>query len=411
MTAEPTPEKQNTPSPFPELAYDRLSLRVARGYRIFAYLFTPVGVGVAGWLAYMSIAEGWSGSERNIVGLALGGIMFVGMLFILLAAVRSRLEIDANTIRLTGPVRTRELLLSQVVGVRKLNVQNVDILRFVARDEGLKDVDVHLQFERKDDFVTWAYTQFDDLDAIDFNAARQKLLKDEKLGANEAERLRTLKRTNRCAIGYGLATVLYFFWLLLKPSPYGAMMTISLLLPFVGIGLLFRFRGAMQLDEQNNRAIPAIGAGLIMALVSPLLRGMKDWSLLDWAPLALPACGIAAFLLLIIIFAEPTIIRKRGLVVSYALFCLMYGVGAALFLNGYLHNTELQRLTTVVYVEKHEGNCHHLRIAAPGEYFEDEELDLPKRLEKILQEGDAVEVVVKEGWLGAKRYFVVAGDS
>jgi hypothetical protein len=270
--------------------------RTAKGWRLLLYgLLTPL---LVLFIALPFLL--WQGAHPGLASLAFMGLICLGMagvlLYTLVGTARGRFIIGPERLTQVGAFTTQALPLAAVQGYR-IAPQHTFI---VPHAPGRPPLKISYTTERYAEIKTWLASYFPNLDELERAAAEAAALADTGLGSSPGARSTALARARRTAKALNLAGALVAAWLFLYPHPYQLAVAAGLLLPLLGAGLLWRHAGALQLEEQPNRAYPSVMLALALPSLGLILRVLFDVELVStaamWPVAGLVSLGLAGLL-------------------------------------------------------------------------------------------------------------------
>lgn len=202
----------------------------------------------------------------------------------------------------------------------------------------------------------------------------------------------------------GIAATL---WGLIYPRPYGLAVVIFFLLPLVGILIIARSGGLIQLDlsERNKRPVMApvlFGPAIVLAIRAIVDYELVEWKAIFWVSLL---CGT------LLVFVLTRFDRQaRKLTTSLfllAVFGLPYVYGATVELNALAEQSPPVTFQVRVQNKDHTTGKYqrwNLRLAPWGPIGEIRKLSIAKKFYDEVKAGDIVCVELHQGAIGFQWY-------
>lgn len=385
-----------------------LEFRIAKGWRVFAYLFLPL-LGLVfiylGLIPFIEPAATTSKIIFPVISLGSLALLYVGFLDI----HRTKITIAKDRIIKTGAFRTKELLLTAIKGYVMEHKRPV-ILPEHSLDGKIK---ISEYMERRAALDTWLEEHLVNLDQKKIEAEEQQILNDEDLGSSQDERLLKLEKARKvCRIVNGGATLL-MLWVIFKPEPYDLVILLAILYPLAVLVVLLLFKGFVRLDEKQKTAYSNLSTALVFPSLGLALRALSDFNLLSYTPVWIPMLIVTAVLSFAFITAMKRWLQKeegRMLKICYIIgFMAVYSYGAVILSNCLYDNA-----TTTVYtsevLDKHKTSgkrtSYYLTLRSWGPVYENEDTDVGAPFYNVVEKGDIVSVYLKKGRLGIPWYYV-----
>src|SRR5512135_922358 len=152
---------------------------------------------------------------RNGTTLLLAVVPMALGLWLVAAAVRSRLVIDGTRIEVRGAFREQSAELNAVEGFRTISTRNGSYWRLQLK-EGRGSITIRKSFDC-DDLRAW-FQQLTDLDERDRKAVLDAIEQSQELGATPEDRLARLSRARRWNVGLSGVAILAAFGFALDGS-------------------------------------------------------------------------------------------------------------------------------------------------------------------------------------------------
>lgn len=295
----------------------------------------------------------------------------------------------------------RTVTRSAVVGLRSSEIASRT--RLIAAEGAPLTVSARVRHRAED----W-FAGIPDLDAEEIVALRQRLDSDPRLGANVQQRRRIVARTRRLfsKLEWGIAALL--LWGLLYPKPYLLVITISIILPIVGLALFALSRGCLSLNALKNDPRPALDRLVLMPPLLLAMRALMDFEFLDLQVLAGMTAGIALAATVFLCRKYPVL--KRGLLSLMGVFLFtwawLYGAVAQADVQFDGAKPALFR-TTVIAMHVSRGSkstSYNVTVAPWGPIRTDETISVAPRTYNRLKIGREACVWLGGGALGMRWY-------
>jgi hypothetical protein len=366
---------------------------------------------------YCIIAAGicWFGvslsPESSATGLVFRYILML-LLFVIaglmvMNVVKRKLVINRNSIIYTNLFYTRTLPLQAIRGYRVAARE----IKIESTSEEYTTINLgnHIDFAESSEIRKWITTNFKDLNAEDLAAARRQLMEDSTLGNSPEERERKYRLAEAIAVGYNIFSVLTGFILLFFSSAFGNILMI--ILPWIGVVLLFSNKGLIKLFSASSRSIhPHIVLGIILPSFFLLMK-VQSYNVLEEKHSWLPGFFVAAILILPLYFRglNAAAGNLAGQLILLLLTVLMYGFGSSRLLNCAFDDkpAELYQAT----VSRHwsipgRKTSYYINLSPWATQTKSTRLEIKSKLYHTLAKGDTVIIRLKPGLLQIPWYWV-----
>ncbi|MDB5277957.1 MAG: hypothetical protein JWR61_2912 [Ferruginibacter sp.] len=332
-------------------------------------------------------------------------ILLAGL--IALNIIRRKLVIKKDSIAYTGLFSTRELPLQAIRG-RRVS-PNAIVIESSSTEYPHIYIGKYIDLANSGDIKKWVTTNFKDLNAEDLATARQQMLEDPALGNSPEEREKSYQRAKIFAYGYNTMAIITGVTALIS-SVFSNIFL--LLIPWIGVVVLFSNKGLIKLYGASHRSInPYVMPGIVLSSVCMLLKSAKLYTLLNLAPLWLPAM-IAATVLIV-----PLYLRGRnaaaGSLQGQAIFILVAGLIYG-FASIRLINCAFDEKAAKVYqaeVLRHwyttgRGRGYFVKLSPWGPQTESSKVEISREFYHNTFIGDSVLIRLKPGLLQMPWYLV-----
>ncbi|WP_437731828.1 hypothetical protein [Sorangium sp. So ce1335] len=301
----------------------------------------------------------------------------------------------------------RRLRRDEILGLRIIPRQGVELFVFELREPGRKPVKTDLRCERDAVLDDWL-AAIPNLDELDRERAEAELLRRPELGQTEEERRRALARARRVARAATVVTAGALFWAWLYPRPYEAAIVTLAAIPPAMVALLLAGRGLYAISDDRNEIrpsllVPLFGPGMILAV-----RAYLDLDVIDWEPPLVWTALIALALAVLVMIGEPALRRRWYAPLGVLLFLAAHPWGALQMANALLDRSEPEVFRVAVLdkrLSSGKGPRYNLRLAPWGPE-QGGEVTVDGALYEAAEVGGAVCVAHRSGALGVRWFSV-----
>jgi hypothetical protein len=258
-------------------------------------------------------------------GFAAGGFA------VFLVALRWRLEQSSTHLGYRYFLKTRSVLLTDIVGWRFTGSSPaILVLKLKSRQPQLE---IAMVFDLDDSF--WDSLQdARDLDWEDALRAADRIASDRSLGASPDENFDNLERSQKEARWINSFSFALSLWAIFWPLPYWPLMAALMLMPFAVLLYVRIKAGLVSLDGTEKDLIPNVAVAWILPVSALLLRRVLDLNHVSDAWEIGTACAVFAMAFCALaIWADGKTRGSKFAILLIALFGAAYGAGAAPILN------------------------------------------------------------------------------
>jgi hypothetical protein len=362
-------------------------------------------------LALGSLWLGFTEPRGAAVARATALVLFLGFGclggYCLLWAGKGSVVLTADQMEIRGPFRRRIVKMEEVRGWRILSTSPPTLLLSLMGQRS-RTVKVSLLFPLDEAFAAWL-TKVPDLDDHEAAKSASELAEDPSLGATKVARAATLGKARRqCKLLNGVAMVVSV-WAWFYPHPYVPLMVVLVALPWVALVIAGLSNGLVRCDELKNDAHPNVAVSIIFPALILMVRAVLDYDVLESASVVALCVGAFVVLILGVVFADPTILKRKSSAIGFAVLALSYGYGSIMELNG-LKDRGVP-ITYSAHVEsKHissgKTTNYEVRVGPWGTQTKGGEIDVGRDAYGLVEVGSNVPVTVRHGWLGVDWYYV-----
>ena len=389
------------PGPFDSSQFPR-TYQSSLGYRL---AFVSLGLFLAGgsllgvW--YFATGRGGTVPRASILLILLCFCFFLLGAYLVLAMLKSKLILTADSIELRDPLVTKHLLRSQIAGWRVLPTQYISTLVLVPRDPHAKQIKFPLTFKLDEQFEAWL-EPLTNLDAQD--QAESVAHIDAQLDPSLTEEQREVILFNAYRFSKYLtwaswtAAALGWFY----PRPYSLVILILAAIPPIAIYLGLRAKGVYQFDGQRNDARPSLAVPVIAPGASLAIRATYDLSFLHWQQLCSPILVLTIAMTALIAAADPKTGKQRWSYLAFLLLAAFYSGGVTAMADSILdHSTPhvFQAEVLHKHISSGRSTTWYLQLAPWGPQDHPDEVSVHRSLYNSVQPGQTVCVYLYPGAL------------
>jgi len=386
-----------------------------RTYRasVWSNLFLVVVycLGVLGSLA--AVVYSGIGPDDTTPGVRLFSVAFFAVLLVIsvygfLVTVTAQVVLAMDRIESKNYFSSKSMLREDIAGLRNLRTRYGSILVLVPRDETQKKLKISMYITRDAEFYEWLRA-IPDLDVQDRQESLAQAAKDLGLGKTAFARGPLLAQGKATATTLGITTAILGVWSWFVPNPHWLVIFALGVLPLISLTLVIRFKGLYQLDEYRNDARPSLGIPFIMPGLFLVLRTLLGFDLLQVRSLVVASVLIALVLFSISLRYDPSLRKRRWVVILPLIFWFVYAYGALSQVNALADHSAPETFPVTVLSQRVSGGrstTWYLGISAWGPVPSPSEVSVSSSLYRSVKPGDSVCVYLHTGALKSPWYYV-----
>lgn len=389
-----------------------MEYRIGTGEKIL-YLLIAAGAAAGGIYLLVNTLQSWA-PFRSADAFKLLGVIALGaaaaMLYREVTLLRLTIDESARRVEIVRFGSTREFLLDDVEGFRKGEKNSFNVYL----KSGGKAVEIPTALGRRDELLEWFGEHYTDLDAVERDAETEVLLKNEEFGVTEEDRAILLAGAKRWEAGAAVAGFGLFFWALVYPNPYGTVILILFIVPWIAAFVTWKYRGLMKLYKKKNSPYPSVVFAMVFPSLAALLRMMLDYDLYGFPSRAVMLVGGAtlAVTLVSIGICWKSIVneeKKAAICACFLGVAVIYSFAVITFANCYHDNSKPQDWKVQVMskrINSGKTTSYYFKLTAWGMYSDGKEVQIGKSLYNRVSEKDSIHVYVQKGKLDLPWYWV-----
>jgi hypothetical protein len=396
LTSSASPSVTLDPSQFPRTYQSSLGYRLAF-ISLGLILAAPSLLGI--W--YFATGRGGTAPGGSIFLAALCLVFFLLGAYLVLAMLKSKLILTADSIELRDPFITKHMLRSQIAGWRILPTQYISTLELVPRDPHAKKIKFPLTLEVDEQFDAWlaTLTSLDEQERSE-SFSQLKAQMDPTLTDDQREEL--LLKAHRFSKFLTWATGFAAVWGWFYPRPYPLVILLLSAIPPIAIYAGLRAKGVYQFDGKRNDVRPSLAAPIIVPGLILSLRAISDFSFLRWQQLLSPILVVAVTMTALLAAADPKSGKQRWLILATLFLAVAYGGGVTAMADALLDRSAPQVLQVEVlhkHISSGRSTTWYLHLAPWGPQDHAEDVSVSRSLYSSVQTGQIVCVYLYPGTL------------
>lgn len=378
--------------------------RASRGWLVaMAALGAVVGIGglVGAW--YFG-----TGHETNTVGSRIGmtGLsLFFALLgaYLIVATIRSKVVLLPDAVETRGLFLKRSMRRSDIRGYRTLVANGATTLELLPRSVGQRKLSISMLFREDPQFTAW-FADLPNLDVEEFLQSAREIEGNREIGHTPAERLQRAEWARKTARTLNAAMVGLMVWAMFYPRPYTPLMTLIMLVPWIGIVVAKSSNGLFTIEDPGKNTAKA---DLTLLLIMPGfvlgLRDLFDIQLVDGTAVLLPAAVGGALITASLAGLFPAVRKRWGHLLLLLAFLTIYA-GSSIIMTNTLLDRSGPEAYQVKVLKKHSTSgkttTYYFTVPAWGPRPAPEDVTVSGSYYRTKQVGDDVCIFLFPGRFG-----------
>lgn len=345
-----------------------------------------------------------SDSEFDMKAFLILGPISLGMIALLIVGlldtVNGKFVIDNDKIFAVSTFTNRQLLLGEIKGYRI-----TDKYIFIeSKNQQKKKIKVSTYFGKVYEIEEWLSENYADLDIVQANQEKEEILSNEEFGWTTDQREYRLIKAQKAAKTLNWSGGIIGTWTLFLANPYEYAIIASIAFPIICLIVLKYFNGIIRIDERKDTAYPTIFWAIFTACMGLWLRGLLDYSILDYSKIWTPSILIAlTYIALFTIGNREFKFNKAKdylTIIGFSIFMFGYGYGAVVTLNCMYDKSEPKTFNATILdkrISSGKSTTYYLELTPWGQQKEIDEVSVSKDLYNNLNKNDKVNIYYMQG--------------
>jgi hypothetical protein len=324
-------------------------------------------------------------------------------------ALRSKLIITDDFITLEGAFRTRSLHFEDIKGYR--NTDKTIILFPETRDK--KKIEITTYFGRYYWIEQWITSYFVDLDLDDKADEEEQILQNEEFGATVEIREARFVLAKKTARVFNIIGTLSFAWTTFLPTPYAASVVLAMILPVIGMIVIYLFRGLIKLNEKNNSPYPTLAYGILLPVIGICLRAVLDFDLITDENIWVTSASAGVCLVMLLYYGSKELGFRKGeeifMTIFSAVMFFWFSYSSYVITNCQFDLSQPKIFkSTVIEKSTSTGSMttYYLILKPWGPKKDNDRVSVTKELYNAIQMNEQVNVFLKKGLLDTKWFYI-----
>jgi hypothetical protein len=375
--------------------------KISKGWALFIYITAPLLIALFAWMLIMLFV---SDSEFDMKAFLILGPISLGMIALLIVGlldtVNGKFVIDNDKIFAVSTFTNRQLLLGEIKGYRI-----TDKYIFIeSKNQQKKKIKVSTYFGKVYEIEEWLSENYADLDIVQANQEKEEILSNEEFGWTTDQREYRLIKAQKAAKTLNWSGGIIGTWTLFLANPYEYAIIASIAFPIICLIVLKYFNGIIRIDERKDTAYPTIFWAIFTACMGLWLRGLLDYSILDYSKIWTPSILIAlTYIALFTIGNKEFKFNKAKdylTIIGFSIFMFGYGYGAVVTLNCMYDKSEPKTFNATILdkrISSGKSTTYYLELTPWGQQKEIDEVSVSKDLYNNLNKNDKVNIYYMQG--------------
>ncbi len=179
-----------------------------------------------------------SATGPDVTGIVFGVLLLIAGLLLGIELFRLKVVIDDDTLTVVRALSSRTIFLNDIIGYRAENRRF-----YIVYKNGGKPLGVPLFISGRREIIEWIVENSEDINAHEHKSEMELFLENDRFGRTREDRVKRLqsgKKIDKIATAAGIILCLSG---IVSPKPYGVLMSLVFLAPWIGIFLTWYFGG------------------------------------------------------------------------------------------------------------------------------------------------------------------------
>jgi hypothetical protein len=347
-------------------------------------------------------------SAQIIMVLILGGGTALAGLYIVSNQFVKRFEFYMDKLIAYNLFRTKTILYSEIEGIRKRKEGKADRIYIYVKNSTMQAVTIEPGFfAEKKEIYEWVKNSFTDLTEAELKKDEEEIEANEEYGNTAEERKSAVKKAKIIVRIINIIAVIISFGSLFWYEPLWPALWILILIPIAALTMIKFSKGLIREDGSSSSKYPDLSPAILFPSIMLSMRGIRDWNIAQLSSLWVPFILFTMLLFFYVCLCSPRVLKSRFAIFSILFFCLAYGFGTTMALNGIYINPEKTYYASPLIGKNmtKERNPKYSLTIAPWELKNSEcTLNVNKETYDNYKPGDKVKIRVKRGLFNISVY-------
>ena len=238
----------------------------------------------------------------------------------------------------------------------------------------------------------------------------EKLYDDQTYGRTSEERFENISRTKQITKYLNYSAWATAAWLWFYPRPYEIATMAGIILPVIGLFLVFRSKGLIKIIDVENSSYPSLSTTFSIPPIALMIRVLYDYDVLEYSNVWLYTLLLTPIILLMILKGtkgEFQVKNKLEGIIIYPFLAITIGLFtffSSITINCTFDESTPEKFEAIV-IEKevsksNKGGTRYLLTLGPwGTVTEETEVSVSKSQFERIEDGSSINVNLKKGFL------------
>jgi hypothetical protein len=387
--------------------------KTALGWKIFISIVAPPLCVLFGWVAYtILIAEPFNLTVALFM-LPLSLVMILMFIFGMFDIFKSKLIFTQDGIKKVNLRKTKELSYTSIKGIKS----DQNYVYIIPKNDNDKQINVSQYFGKKSEWHGLLLAKFPDLDHETVIEEEEKLYEDEAYGRTQEERDENITQTRSITKYLNYASWAAAVWLWFYPHPYNLATAVGIILPIIGLFLVYRGKGLIKVIDVENSAYPSLSTTLTIPPLAIMIRVLYDYDILEYQNVWIYTVLATPIVLLMIIRVTKGEFQTKSKLEGLIIYPFLTAtIGLFIFFASITINCTFDDSTPKLYdatviekevSESRKGGTRYLLTLGPwGDVVDETELGVSKSQYERVQHGEKVNINLNSGVLSIPWVYV-----
>jgi len=376
---------------------------ISTGWKIFMISVATILIGFSIFL--FSLGEGKSNNPFIIL---LPISILIGGIWIIVQQIRKKIIITDESITRINAFGSKEIAIKDVKGCRIGD--KVIYIEAVSVDNAEITINNYDLLGNSEELKNYFKENFKDIDAIDLENEREKMLKNTALGVTEKDREAAVIKAKQIGWIYNILGMILGFSLIVVDSKLAVWAL--MFYPLIGILVIVLSKGLIKFVSNSKTSVYGFTMlGFLLPAFVLLIKSLGSYDFYQYNNFWLPFFGISIFIFIILyIFGiNESAGAIKGQIILMAILALLYGGGSTRQINCTFDQSTPKSIQTTVNsksIEYSKGTHFYLKLNSWHSDIQSQNIEVSRSIFNRYQEGSSITVYVKSGVLNIPWYYV-----
>lgn len=386
--------------------------KIAFGWKLFMLIGSPPLCALFAWMAWMVMVKEPFDLTLTLIMLPLSIGLIIMFVFGLIDMFFAKLVISRDRLKKANIWGTKELLFDEIKGFQS----DKNHIYIIPKSENKKWLKISKYYDNKAEWKSFIEHNFKDLDVQFYLDEVKEFREDKAFGLTETEKEENLRRTKKLTRILNYISCGAVLWYLINPDPYALLTAINLLLPVLGLVIVYREKGRIKVIKTENSPYPSLTATLSLPPIAIMIRTYLDFNVMDFTKAWIYVVLITPFIFFFLLKSSRKEFKVSNKIEALIIYpFLMVTIGLFVFFGSVMLNCAYDKSEPTIFetivLKKRISDGKNLTryiLSIPARERADEELEVSvsRRQYESIGVNEKINVYEQEGLLKIPWLFV-----